>query len=59
MTSLEAALAAIHAELVRENLPFALVGGLAVSVRTDGERVMYQSSSDSESGPAVRAVRLR
>lgn len=35
MTSLEAALAAINAELVRANVPFALIGGLAVSVRTE------------------------
>ena len=35
MTSLEAALGAISAELSRLHVPFALVGGLAVSVRTE------------------------
>ena len=35
MTSLDAALRGISAELARARLPFALVGGLAVSVRTE------------------------
>lgn len=35
MTSLDAALRGISAELARARVPFALVGGLAVSVRTE------------------------
>jgi hypothetical protein len=35
MTSLEAALCQISSELSQARVPFALVGGLAVSVRTE------------------------
>jgi hypothetical protein len=64
VTSLEAALRAIGAELVRAHVPFALVGGLAVSVRTEPRftrdaDLAVALATDAEAKALIHSLRAR
>ena len=62
MTSLESALHRIAADLTRSHVGFALVGGLAVSVRTEPRFTRYADlavavMSDAEGEALIRQLR--
>lgn len=64
MTSLEATLRQIAVELTRADAPFALVGGLAVSVRTEPRftrdaDLAVALPTDAEAEALVRTLRAR
>jgi hypothetical protein len=64
VTSLEAALRQIGADLARTHSPFALVGGLAVSVRTEPRftrdaDVAVALANDAEAEALIRELRAR
>jgi hypothetical protein len=64
VTSLDAALRGIIAELARARVPFALVGGLAVSVRTEprftrDEDLAVAVTTDAEAESVIHNLRAR
>lgn len=64
MTSLEATLRQIHADLTGANVPFALVGGLAVSARSEPRftrdaDLAVAVASDAEAEALVHLLRAR
>jgi hypothetical protein len=64
VTSLEAALRTITTELTREGVPFALVGGLAVSVRTEPRftrdaDLAVSAATDAETEALIHSLRAR
>ena len=64
MTSLDAALRRIGAELARAHVPFALVGGLAVSVRTEPRftrdaDLAVAVATDGEAESLIHSLRAR
>ena len=64
MTSLEAALRQIHSDLIQAHVSFALVGGLAVSARTEPRftrdaDLAVALASDTEAEALIHALRTR
>lgn len=64
MTSLEAALRQIHTDLTEAHVSFALIGGLAVSARTEPRftrdaDLAVALTSDAEAEALIRALRAR
>ena len=64
MTSLEAALRRIHTDLTEAHAPFALVGGLAVSARTEPRftrdaDLAVAMASDAEAEALIHTLRVR
>ena len=64
MTSLEAALRRINTDLIQAGVPFAVVGGLAVSVRTEPRftrdaDLAVALATDAEAESLIHALRAR